>query len=122
MSESQNTAGLQWIADHEQKNPDLLHEMFDSPAVKTFRMSEIEQRAIRAEDLATKTSNDAAIAKDSAEKCAKLCANAQDYTRMCKSLNADIDRNAKRTRVYITVAVICCALSVAVQLFGWLWR
>ena len=63
MSDLQDTGGLQWLAEHDQKNSALLHEMFDSPQVSAYRLQEVESKAKKAEQASIKASNDAAMAK-----------------------------------------------------------
>lgn len=120
--ENQDTGGLKWLADHDTKNPDLLKELFDSPEVKALRLSEVEQRAIHAENIAVKASNDAAIAKENSEKCSSMATHAQDYTRICKSLNTEIAHNTRQIRIFTTFAMICNIIAVVVLLIAWLWR
>lgn len=121
-SDLTNTGGLQWIADHDQKHSALFHEMFDSAEVKAYRLQEVETKAAHAEQMSIKASNDSAIARENAEKCAAMVSNAQDYTRMCKSINADINHSARVIRMFSTIGLICNAIVVVVLILVWLWR
>lgn len=107
MSDLQDTNGLQWIADHDAKNSALFHAMFDSPEVSAYRLQEVENKATKAEQTAIKASNDAAMANEKAERCNGNVVKAQDYVRMSKAINADIQRYSRLTQYFMTVGVIC---------------
>ena len=107
MSDLQNTEGLQWIADHDAKNSALFHAMFDSNEVAAYRLQEVENKATKAEQTAIKASNDAAMANEKAERCNSNVVKAQDYVRMSKAINADIQRYSRLTQIFTTIGVVC---------------
>lgn len=118
MSDLQDTNGLQWIADHDAKNSALFHAMFDSKEVAAYRLQEVENKATKAEQTAIKASNDAAMANEKADRCNSNVVKAQDYVRMSKAINADIERYSRLTRIFTTISVVCDVL-VLVFVISW---
>ena len=120
MSDLQNTEGLQWIADHDAKNSALFHAMFDSKEVAAYRLQEVENKATKAEQTAIKASNDAAMANEKAERCNGNVVKAQDYIRMSKAINADIEHYSKLTRIFTTISVVCNFLVLVIVVIWFL--
>lgn len=116
----QDTGGLKWIADHDTKNSALFHAMFDSPEVSAYRLQEVENKATKAEQTAIKASNDAAMANEKAERCNGNVVKAQDYVRMSKAINADIERYSRLTRIFTTISVVCNFLVLVIVVIWFL--
>ena len=106
----------------EQAEKTLVHDLLNSPEVERVTLRELEQRVIRAENLAIKASNDAAVSAGEAERAAKDLKLAEDYARTCKSLSAEIRQDCNRTNIFCGIAAACALLVVIILAFTFLWR
>ena len=119
--ESQDS-GLKWIADHDTKHGDLFHAMFDSPEIQAMRISEIDQRSVKAENLAKQASSDAFKALTDADKCEKLMSQSSINMRKMIALDAEMTRKQKTITKLVMFNAACTFLVLIAALAMYVWR